>query len=202
MFADIGQNQSAKIGDFARGRRSTSTPPFPTRSIHLVRLVLTRDSRRKEASLRTNLAKLGHSRGIGRRGMTPTRTSRNRRTTPTTNSPLTGEGQAASESIAQRNQPINENHGALLNGVRRSERRTFNASPTTSVAGHGTVAGHQRQNSYLDANQQAQPRPSPANNATMGGLFSPWAATLGTAAIKYSDSASQDGRENASVPLG
>lgn len=94
---------------------------------------------------------------------------------------LKGEGQAASESIAERNQPINE-ISALLTGSQVSNP-TFSATPQTSVAGTD-VAGI-TQNSYLDANQQAQ-QSVQANNAMMGGLFS-LAGTGATAAIKYSD---------------
>lgn len=94
---------------------------------------------------------------------------------------LNGNAQAESESLAERNQPINE-ISALLSGSQVSTP-TFSSTPQTSVAGTD-VAGI-TQNSYLDQNQQAQQAVA-ANNATMGGLFS-LAGTGATAAIKYSD---------------
>jgi hypothetical protein len=94
---------------------------------------------------------------------------------------LQGDAQAESESLANRNQPINE-ITALLNGTQVSTP-TFAASPQTSVGGTD-VAGI-TQNAYADQNQQAQQSVA-ANNAMMGGLFS-LAGTGATAAIKYSD---------------
>jgi hypothetical protein len=91
---------------------------------------------------------------------------------------LHGDAQANSESLAQRNQPINE-ISALMSGSQVATPN-FAASPTTSVAGTD-VAGI-TQNSYLDANQQAQQAVA-GNNATMGGLFG-LAGTVGSAAAK------------------
>lgn len=91
---------------------------------------------------------------------------------------LNGEGQAMTESLAQRNQPINE-ISALMSGSQVSTP-TFASTPQTNVAGTD-VAGI-TQNSYLDANQQAQQSVA-ANNAMMGGLFlAGTAATAGMAA--------------------
>jgi hypothetical protein len=94
---------------------------------------------------------------------------------------LSGDAQAEQESLANRNQPINE-ISALMSGSQVGTP-TFAANPNTSVAGTD-VAGI-TQNSYLDANQQAQQSVA-GNNAMMGGLFS-LAGTGATAAIKYSD---------------
>lgn len=94
---------------------------------------------------------------------------------------LQGDAQAMSESLAQRNQPINE-ITALLNGTQVSTP-TFGSTPQTSVAGTD-VAGI-TQNAYLDQNQQNQQSVA-ANNAMMGGLFS-LGGTAATAGIKYSD---------------
>lgn len=94
---------------------------------------------------------------------------------------LQGDAQAESESLANRNQPINE-ISALLSGSQVSTP-TFSSTPQTGVAGTD-VAGI-TQNAYLDANQQAQQSVA-ANNATIGGLFS-LAGTGLTAGIKYSD---------------
>lgn len=98
---------------------------------------------------------------------------------------LQGDAQAMQESLAQRNQPINE-ISALLSGSQVSTP-TFAASPTTNVAGTD-VAGI-TQNAYLDQNQQAQQSVA-ANNAMMGGLFSLAGAgvqAVGTAYGKPSD---------------
>ncbi|XUM19744.1 tail fiber domain-containing protein [Bradyrhizobium oligotrophicum S58] len=94
---------------------------------------------------------------------------------------LNGNGQAMTESLAERNQPINE-ISALMSGSQVSTP-TFSASPQTSVAGTD-VAGI-TQNAYLDQNQQAQQAVA-AQNAMMGGLFQ-LGGTAATAAIKYSD---------------
>lgn len=94
---------------------------------------------------------------------------------------LSGNAQAESESLAERNQPINE-ISALMSGSQVATP-TFGSTPQTSVAGTD-VAGI-TQNAYLDQNQQAQQSVA-ANNAMMGGLFS-LAGTGATAAIKYSD---------------
>lgn len=94
---------------------------------------------------------------------------------------LKGDAQAMQESLAQRNQPINE-ISALLSGTQVATP-SFASTPQTNVAGTD-VAGI-TQNSYLDANQQAQQSVA-ANNAMMGGLFS-LAGTGLTAGIKYSD---------------
>lgn len=90
---------------------------------------------------------------------------------------LQGDAQAESESLANRNQPINE-ITALLSGSQVATP-TFAANPNTSVAGTD-IAGI-TQNSYLDANQQAQQAVA-GNNAMMGGLFS-LGGTLGGAAL-------------------
>lgn len=79
---------------------------------------------------------------------------------------LKGDAQAEQESLANRNQPINE-ISALLSGSQVATP-TFAGTPQTSVAGTD-VAGI-TQNAYLDANQQAQQAVA-GNNATMGGLF-------------------------------
>lgn len=92
---------------------------------------------------------------------------------------LQGSGQAEQQSLAERNQPINE-ISALMSGSQVGTP-TFAANPQTSVAGTD-VAGI-TQNSYLDANQQAQQAVA-GNNATMGGLFG-LAGTVGSAALKY-----------------
>jgi hypothetical protein len=92
---------------------------------------------------------------------------------------LQGDAQAASESLAQRNQPINE-ISALMSGSQVGTP-TFASNPQTSVAGTD-VAGI-TQNSYLDQNQQNQ-QAVQGNNATMGGLFG-LAGTGLTAGIKY-----------------
>lgn len=94
---------------------------------------------------------------------------------------LQGDAQAEQESLANRNQPINE-ISALLSGSQVATP-TFGSTPQTSVGGTD-VAGI-TQNSYLDQNQQAQQSVA-ANNAMMGGLFS-LAGTAATAGIKYSD---------------
>lgn len=94
---------------------------------------------------------------------------------------LQGDAQAESESLANQNQTVNQ-ISALLGGSQVATP-TFQSTPQTSVAGTD-VAGI-TQNSYLDANQQAQQSVA-ANNAMMGGLFS-LAGTAATAGIKYSD---------------
>lgn len=94
---------------------------------------------------------------------------------------LQGDAQAQSEALANRNSDVNT-LGALMSGSQVATP-TFSATPQTSVGGTD-VAGI-TQNSYLDANQQAQQSVA-ANNAMMGGLFS-LAGTGLTAGIKYSD---------------
>jgi hypothetical protein len=100
---------------------------------------------------------------------------------------LQGDAQAQSEALANRNSDVNT-LGALLSGS-QVNTPTFQSTPQTSVAGTD-VAGI-TQNSYLDANQQAQQSVA-ANNAMMGGLFS-LAGTGATAAIKYSDPSLKEG---------
>lgn len=80
---------------------------------------------------------------------------------------LQGDAQAQSEALANRNSDVNT-LGALMSGSQVATP-TFSSVPQTSVA--GTDVSGIDQNSYLDANQQAQQSVA-ANNATMGGLFS------------------------------
>lgn len=178
-IAQIGQNQSAKIG-------SLLSTPFSV-----------------DQAISDKLTKLGASRldpqwaandskqaaSLANQGITPgseafdnAMRSYNASKNDAYNSLyLAGDAQAESESLAERNQPINE-ITALMNGSQVSTP-TFSSTPQTNVAGTD-IAGI-TQNSYLDQNQQAQQSVA-ANNATMGGLFS-LGGTLGTAAIKYSD---------------
>jgi Chaperone of endosialidase len=102
---------------------------------------------------------------------------------------LSGDAQAESESLANQNETTNQ-ISALMNGSQVSTP-TFQSTPQTSVAGTD-VAGI-TQNSYLDANQQAQQSVA-ANNAMMGGLFG-LAGTGLTAGIKaYNTPAPSDRR--------
>lgn len=79
---------------------------------------------------------------------------------------LNGDQQAEQESIAQRNQPINE-ITALMSGSQVSQP-SFTNTPTTQVAGTD-VAGI-TQSAFGDNMQNAQMQNS-TNNAMMGGLF-------------------------------
>jgi hypothetical protein len=94
---------------------------------------------------------------------------------------LSGDAQAESEALANQNETTNQ-ISALMSGSQVGTP-TFSSTPQTSVAGTD-VAGI-TQNSYADANQQAQQSVA-ANNSMMGGLFS-LAGTAATAGIKYSD---------------
>lgn len=91
---------------------------------------------------------------------------------------LQGDAQAQSEALANRNSDVNT-LSALMSGSQVATP-TFSSTPQTSVAGTD-VAGI-TQNSYLDANQQAQQAVA-GQNATMGGLFG-LAGTVGSAATK------------------
>lgn len=102
---------------------------------------------------------------------------------------LQGDAQAEQESLANRNQPINE-ISALLSGSQVATP-SFQSTPQTSVAGTD-VAGI-TQNAYLDANQQAQQSVA-ANNAMMGGLFGFAGTGLQAGAYMYGPGKSSDRR--------
>lgn len=178
-ISDIGRDQSAKIGDLL-GTPFDINNAVSDKITSLGKTRLDPQWAANDAAQESKLANSGIQPGSEayRNAMQSYNASKN----DAYNSLyLKGEGQAASESIAQRNQPINE-ISALLTGSQVGTP-TFAANPQTSVAGTD-VAGI-TQNSYLDANQQAQQAVA-GQNATMGGLFS-LGGTLGTAAIKYSD---------------
>lgn len=174
-IAQIGKDQSAKIG-------SLLGTPFDINTAvadKINKLGAARLDPRfatQEASLRTNLANSGIQEGSAAWNDAYKNFSQSKNDAYNQLA-LTGESQAASESIAQRNQPINE-ISALLSGSQVNQP-TFAANPQTSVAGTD-VAGI-TQNHYLDANQQAQQAVA-GNNAMMGGLFSLGGQALGTAA--------------------
>lgn len=92
---------------------------------------------------------------------------------------LQGRGQAVSEALAQRNQPINE-ISALTSGSAVSQPN-FASTPTTAVAGTDVagITNSNYQNQMAGYNAQLA-----KNGATMGGLFG-LGGTLGAAGIKY-----------------
>ena len=180
-LANIGQTQSAKIGDLL------STPFSVDQSIadKLDSLAKSRLDPQWAANDSKQAATLANE-GItpGSEAYDNAMRSYNAAKNDAYNSLyLSGNSQAESESLAERNQPINE-ISALLSGT-QVNTPTFSSTPQTSVAGTD-VAGI-TQNSYLDQNQQAQQSVA-ANNAMIGGLFG-LAGTGATAAIKYSDPA-------------
>lgn len=178
-IATIGKDQSAKIGDLL------STPFNVDQSIadKITSLGKTNLDPQWAANDSKQAASLANS-GItpGSEAYNNAMTSYNAAKSQAYNNLyLQGDAQAQSESLAQRNQPINE-ISALMSGSQVSNP-TFASNPNTNVAGTD-VAGI-TQNSYLDQNQQAQQSVA-ANNAMMGGLFS-MAGPVTQAAIKYSD---------------
>lgn len=163
-LATIGKDESAKIGALL-GTPFDINNAVSDKISSLGAQRLDPKFAADEASLRTNLANSGIQEGS--QAFTSAMRDFSQNKNDAYNSLyLHGEGQAASESIAQRNQPINE-ISALMSGSQVSNP-TFAANPQTSVAGTD-VAGI-TQNSYLDANQQAQQAVA-GQNATMGGLF-------------------------------
>jgi hypothetical protein len=179
-IATIGKDQSARIGDLL-GKPFDINSAVADKITSLGKQRLDPQFAAQEDQLRTRLANSGIQEGS--KAFDDAYKNFSYGKNDAYNSLyLKGEGQAASESIAQRNQPINE-ITALMSGSQVASP-TFSSTPQTSVAGTD-IAGI-TQNSYLDANQQAQ-QSVQANNAMMGGLFG-LAGTLGGAGItKYSD---------------
>lgn len=91
---------------------------------------------------------------------------------------LSGRGQAVSEALAERNQPINE-ITALMSGGQVSQPNFVNTPQTnvapTDVAG---ITNNAFQNQFANYNAQMQ-----QNNAMMGGLFGLGGAALGAAGM-------------------
>jgi hypothetical protein len=176
-LANIGADQSAAIGKLL-GTPYNVDQSIADKITSLGAQRLDPKFAQSEASLRTNLANSGIQEGS--QAFDSAMRNFNQGKNDAYNSLyLQGDAQANSESLAQRNQPINE-ISALLSGTQVATP-TFAANPNTSVAGTD-VAGI-TQNSYLDQNQQAQQSVA-ANNAMMGGLFS-LAGTGATAASNY-----------------
>lgn len=178
-IATIGKDQSARIGDLL-GTPFSVDQAIADRITSLGSQRLDPRFATEEDALRTRLANSGIQEGSKAWNDAYKNFSQSKNDAYN-QLYLQGSGQAMQESLAQRNQPINE-ISALLSGSQVSTP-TFGSTPQTSVAGTD-VAGI-TQNAYLDANQQAQQSVA-ANNATMGGLFG-LAGTLGTGLIKYSD---------------
>lgn len=177
-IANIGKDQSARIGDLL-GKPFSVDNAIADKITSLGAQRLDPRFATEEDKLRTRLANSGINEGSAAYDSALRNFSQNKNDAYN-QLYLTGDAQAASESLAQRNQPINE-ITALMSGSQVGTP-TFAANPNTSVA--GTDVSGIVQNSYLDANQQAQ-QSVQANNATMGGLFS-LAGTLGGAAINPS----------------
>lgn len=179
-IATIGQQQSAKIGDLL------STPFNVDQSI--ADKITSLGKTNLDPQWAANDSKQASS--LANSGITPgseaydnaMRSYNASKSQAYNNLYLQGDAQAQSESLAQRNQPINE-ISALMSGSQVSNP-TFQSTPQTSVAGTD-VAGI-TQNSYLDQNQQAQQSVA-ANNAMMGGLFGLGGTLGGMGIYKYSD---------------
>lgn len=176
-IAQIGQDQSAKIGALL-GTPFKVDQAISDKITSLGARRLDPQFARSEDALRTRLSNQGIQPGSAAWNAEMTNFGQTKNDAYS-NLYLKGEGQAASESLAERNQPINE-ISALMSGSQVGTPN-FAANPQTSVAGTD-VAGI-TQNAYANANQQAQQSVA-ANNAMMGGLFS-LAGTGATAAIKY-----------------
>lgn len=178
-IAQIGKDQSAKIGDLLG-------TPFSVDSAITDRLTKL-GAARLDPQWAANDSKQAAS--LANQGITPgseaydnAMRSYNAAKNDAYNSLyLNGNSQAMTESLAERNQPINE-ISALMSGSQVSTPQ-FAGTPQTSVAGTD-VAGI-TQNAYANQNQQNLQSVA-GQNATMGGLFS-LAGTGATAAIKYSD---------------
>lgn len=178
-LADIGQTQSAKIGDLLNTPFSVDQG-IESKLDSLAKARLDPQWAANDAAQDAKLANQGIT--PGSEAYDNAMRSYNASKNDAYNSLyLAGNSQAEQESLAERNQPINE-ISALLSGT-QVNTPTFSGTPQTGVAGTD-VAGI-TQNAYLDANQQAQQSVA-ANNAMMGGLFS-LAGTGLTAGIKYSD---------------
>lgn len=170
-IATIGQNQSAKIGDLL------GTPFSVDQSIadKIDQLGATRLDPQWAASQEALNSKLANS-GIqpGSAAWDAEQRSFGRSKNDAYNSLyLSGDAQAEQESLANRNQPINE-ITALMSGSQVSNP-TFASTPQTNVGGVDYMG--QVNQSYTDAYQQQQMQNS-NNQAMMGGLFG-----LGGAAI-------------------
>lgn len=176
-IASIGATQSAKIGDLL-GTPFSVDNAIADKITSLGSQRLDPQFARNEDALRTNLANKGIQPGSAAWNAEMTQFQQGKNDAYNSLY-LKGDAQAEQESLANRNQPINE-ISALMSGSQVGTPN-FAATPTTSVAGTD-VAGI-TQNSYLDQNQQAQQAVA-GNNATMGGLFG-LAGTLGGAALRY-----------------
>lgn len=169
-IANIGATQSAKIGDLL-GTPFSVDNAIADKITSLGSQRLDPQFARSEDALRTQLANQGIQPGseAWNAEMTQFQQGKNDAYNQLY---LQGDQQAEQESLANRNQPINE-ISALLSGSQVATP-TFAANPQTSVAGTD-VAGI-TQNAY--ATQAGQ------SNAQMGGLFG-LAGTIGSAALKY-----------------
>lgn len=180
-IATIGKDQSAKIGDLLGTPLKLGNEATEARIMELGSKRLDPRFATEEDSLRTKLANSGINEGSAAYDAAM-RNFSSGKNDAYNSLLLSGRQLADTEVQAERNSPINE-ITALLSGSQVSSP-TFGSTPQTSVAGTD-IAGI-TQNSYLDANQQAQQSVA-SNNATMGGLFG-LAGTLGGAGLtKYSD---------------
>lgn len=177
-LADIGQQQSAKIGGILGTNVDLSNNAVEGRLMDLGSKRLDPMFARSDDALRTRLTNQGIMPGsqAWNAEMTQAGQTKNDAYNQLL---LTGHGQAVQQALTERNQPLNE-ISALMSGSQVSQPN-FTNTPQTQVAGVD-YGGMVNQN-YQGQVQQQQIAQS-GQNALMGGLFG-LAGTAATAGIKY-----------------
>jgi len=189
-IADIGRDQSARIGSLLGTPINLSNDAVEGRLFDLGRKRLDPQFARDEESLRTRLANGGIRQGSDAWNAEMQRLGQTKNDALDTLL-LKGRGQAVQETLAERNQPINE-ISALLSGSQVSQPN-FAAAPQGAVGGvdYGSLV----QNKY-NADMQGYNTQMSQNNAMMGGLF-------GLAAAPFSMFRMSDRRVKRNIePLG
>lgn len=170
-IAGIAQDQSAKLGEYLNKPFEFNNQDAANWSYDLAQSRIAPQQQQAQQALETQLVNSGIRRGSEAWNSEMQRLT-NANTDQNNQLALTGRGQAFAESLAQRNQPINE-ITALLSGSQVSNPAQMSgATPQASVGGvdyTGLV------------NQQYQAKVA-SQNALLGGLFG-LAGTAGSAAI-------------------
>jgi hypothetical protein len=180
-FANIGRDQSARIGDLLGTPLQLGNEATEARLMDLGMKRLTPQFERNQEALRTRLLNSGIREGSDAWNAEMSRMSQSENDA-ITQLLLSGRAQANQEIMAERNAPINE-ITALMSGSQVSNPN-FVSTPQTQVAGvdyAGMV-----QNNYNNQ-MQAWQQQNQNSNAMMGGLFG-LGGTLGSAAMKYGPS--------------
>jgi hypothetical protein len=177
-FANIGRDQSARIGDLLGTPLQLGNEATEARLMDLGMKRLTPQFERNQEALRTRLLNSGIREGSDAWNAEMSRMSQSENDA-ITQLLLSGRAQANQEIMAERNAPINE-ITALMSGSQVSNP-SFTSTPQTQVAGVDYAGMVQNNyNNQMKAWQQGQEN----SNAMMGGLFG-LGGTLGSAAMKY-----------------